>query len=107
MLPKKKKVTKTKRKPSVKTDPFRVRPDRDWVAVFSVFILLNIVALGFHAYLFYQVSQGEFFSVTPTKSVEVNTVNRDRLQEVLETFSEKEERLLQRVSSPERVPSPR
>lgn len=101
----KKKNKKTKS--VVRKSHTAINPKREWLIILSVFVCLNIVAVGFHAFLFYQISRGGFFTSPTVSPTTTSSVDRERLEESLDTFSEKERRLLRRVANPESAPSVR
>lgn len=79
-------------------------PEREWGIILAVFICLNIAALGFHAFLFYQISRGGFFTPPERAPVTTNSVDRDRLREVLNVFEEKEAQLIKKITTTEDIP---
>jgi hypothetical protein len=88
-------------------DPLLIRPRHDWAILFGVAVVLNIVVVAVHAFIFYKITQGSMFTGEEATVAEVRTVNRSALSETLEYFREKEERLIESIANPKAVPSVR
>lgn len=96
------------KKPSTATQKGTgVSPKRDWYIILVVFVCLNVAALGFHAFLFYRISRGGFFSVPEVAPSTASSVNEEKMDEVLDHFREKERRLLRKIANPDKVQSVR
>lgn len=101
------KNTEVERKVPQRRNPLNIFPDRDWKIIFTIFVCLNLAALGFHAYLFFKINRGGFFTESEHTPIEANTVDESRLEKVLEVFSSKETELLKKIAEPENAPSVR
>ena len=73
---------------------------RDWGIMLSVFVLLVGASLMFSVYLFSQISRGEIFVVQFDNTGDVETIDKNLLQETISFFDNKEERFNELRDSP-------
>ena len=85
-------------------DALLIRPRHDWAILFTLAVVLNVVVMGIHAFIFFRITQGSLFTGEEATIAEVRTVNRSALSEALKYFSEKEELLIERITTPSPAP---
>jgi len=90
-----------------KRDLLLIRPRHDWAILFTIAVTANILVMALHAFIFFRITQGSLFIGEEASAAEVRTVNRSALSETLEYFSEKEERLIETMSTPSSIPQVR
>jgi|GEM_PF-7091341 hypothetical protein len=61
-------------------------PTSLWLVLLGFFALCLSGTVGFSIYVFYQISQGEFFKVSPSDPAQVETIDRTLLAETVESF---------------------
>lgn len=77
-----------------------------WENVLIVFFALNSLLLGFSLYLFFQINEEGIFLVKQNQEVQVNTIDRKALQELLASFEIKEILFEDRTISAPKLPDP-
>lgn len=107
LLHRKQKGVSKKPRKKKKRDALLIRPRHDWAILFTVAVVVNILVMGIHAFIFFRITQGNLFIGEETISSEVRTVNRSALSETLEYFNEKEELLIETITTPPSVPQVR
>ena len=90
-----------------KRDVLLIRPRHDWAILFAVAVTINILVMTLHAVIFFRITQGNLFKGEEVPIAEVRTVNRSMLSETLQYFNEREELLVEIITTPEPVPQVR
>ncbi len=60
-----------------------------WNIILAVFIGLNLLLLVFSWYLFLQINEGGIFLVEKENTVQIDTIDRNMLNELIKSFDEK------------------
>lgn len=81
---------------------FRMAPRRHWRILVHVFVVLGVVSVALHSYLFSLVEKHRLFEKTAVVSKQTETVSEEKLGQVLERF---EGKALIRASALELVPA--
>jgi hypothetical protein len=77
-----------------------------WEIILSVFLILNILLLGFSVYIFLQINEGGIFLVEQNQEIQINTIDRSVLQELLMSFEIREASFRDRTLSIPRLLDP-
>ena len=94
-----------KKQNNFKKKDFTPNPGLYWkIAVFGTFFLITLVAL-FGYYLFAQINQ-EFVLPATNESGQVPTVDKNRVEKVLNYFSDREEKSKEVIANPAPVVDP-
>ncbi|MDP6387962.1 MAG: hypothetical protein QGG63_01670 [Candidatus Pacebacteria bacterium] len=64
-----------------------------WKIIILVFMVLNIGIIAFSSYLFFQINDGDIFTVEQDIMISVETIDRTLLRETLSSFEEMEREL--------------
>ena len=74
--------------------------EKHWLVILVIFFVLNLFSIGWHLYFFWKIQTGEFFIGEKTPVVSVNTIDRAVLEETLEFYRLKDERLRSFLNAP-------
>jgi hypothetical protein len=89
-------------------DPFALNPERDWKILFFIAVMINVLIIAFHAFIFYNVTQGNLLRLTNNAiAPDVAVIDRDALTEKLEYFRKKEAELAEIITVPPEAPAVR
>ena len=80
-----------KKENKLKKDNFQINPDLYWNITLGIFLLL-IIAISFFGYTLFNKVNSPFVYENPNPTVQVETVNKDRLDKVLNYFSDREKK---------------
>lgn len=94
-----------KNKKSFKKGGFHSNPNISWEFVFWAAFVLVLASFVFGFYLFVQINK-EFILPTTIKDGQVPIVNKDRIEKVLNYFSEKEKKSAEILNSPSPIVDP-
>lgn len=97
----------TKARSKKKRDPLLIRPRYDWAILFITAVIINILVIAVHAFIFYRITNGSLFVGENAEVEEVRTVNRSSLSETLDYFRERESALIEAISTPPPTPDVR
>lgn len=84
---------------------YRPDPDFYWKIIFFLGLILIITSLVFGMYLFLQINK-EDFSSSVTDGGQINKVSKERIDKVLQYFSDREEKSLDIVNFPSPIIDP-
>lgn len=79
-------------------------PRADWQKIVIAFLIINLLVIGWSAYLFWQINQGDIFEVSPGPTVSSDAATRNNLRNILTVYGDKEKhfeelRLIKPVST--------
>lgn len=94
-----------KNKKSFKKGGFHTNPDICWEFVLIIAFVLVVLSFVFGFYLFRQVNK-EFASLSVDTSERPKTVSKERLEKILEYFSEREKKSTDILNSPSPITDP-
>ena len=93
-----------KKKKKFKKGGLGIKPDLYWKYILCIAFLLIIFSCAFGLYLFMEINKE---SVLPVINInEQNIVKKERIDKVLEYFSEREKKSLQILNSPSPIIDP-
>ena len=78
----------------------------NWEIILASFLALNLLSLGFSFYLFLEVNEGGIFLVEQDQEIRIDTVDREVLHELIESFEIKDVLFQDRISSPPKLSDP-
>ena len=67
-------------------------PRKDWAVIFSAFIFFVIAITAFNSYIFYRIDKGEGFLID-LPFMKVETINKTTLQNIIDVFDTRAEKL--------------
>jgi len=67
-----------------------MRPHRDWVVILVGFLIFVAFIISFSIFVFFKINKGEFFTVAQSGGSLVDTLDRNKLKEVVEEFNAKQ-----------------
>ncbi len=65
-------------------------PRKDWEKLVILFLTINLLTIGWSAYLFWQINQGDIFEVASAPTVGADAATRDNLKNILTIYDAKE-----------------
>lgn len=77
-----------------------------WEIIFTGFLVFSLAMIIFNLYLFLEINKGEIFLVEQNGSVQVETIDRAVLKEVLASFDVQEAVFKERGEAPPSIPDP-
>ncbi len=77
-----------------------------WGVVLIVFFIFNIILLIFSLYLFLQINEGGIFLVEQKQEIQIKTIDRGALKELLASFNSKDVLFKNRTVSAPRISNP-
>ena len=83
-----------------------IHAQRDWLVMFSLFVVVLIGVTFFSVYLFLEINKGDLYVVSASSTVRVETINRSLLNETLATLEERALRFSGLTERPPAIPSP-
>jgi len=70
-----------------------IRPKRDWNFLLILFLILVILSLAFDGYIYHGVVNGDMFIDTSTKNFTFEKLNINGLQNVINNFEDKNQKM--------------
>lgn len=79
---------------------------RDWQAVFSAFLLLNLVSIGLNFFIYERINKGEFFLADKETPMTRGSMNRFELEKAAAFFEAKRLKFESLKNRPLSIPDP-
>ena len=83
------------------------RANRHWLLLLLIFVVLSTAMLLFSLYLFLQINEGDIFLVDPQEQVSLDTIDRAKLERVIDMFKERSVLFEARKTTVPSTPDPR
>ena len=83
-----------------------IHAQRDWLVMFSLFVIALISITLFSVYLFLGINKGDLYVIPTGSTVRVETINRSLLNETLAAFEERALRFGELTERPPVISSP-
>lgn len=77
-----------------------------WEIILVSFAVLNLLTLGFSLYLFIQINRGDIFVLKQDQAISVETIERNKVKEIIASFELKQVLFDDRTVSPIQIADP-
>jgi len=85
---------------------FEITPYRDWLMLVIVMAVASAILVGAAVYLFFLANSSEIAAIQETETRLFESVNEERLDEVSQIFTEREETFEKLLQTPPRIIDP-